>query len=68
MESFVISIVTCTWLIDDSKFVAVVTDAVPSAVTVAVTGRSFFPALEILSPVVFNDSPVAAIFYSAVAD
>jgi len=51
-----------------SKFAATVTDAVPSAVTPAVTGRSFFPALEILSPVVFNDSPAAAIFCTAVAD
>ena len=35
------------------KVRAVVTDAVPSPVTAAVTGKSFFPALEILSPVVF---------------
>ena len=35
---------------EDSKFAAVVTDAVPSAVTPAVTGRSFCPADEMLSP------------------
>ena len=40
----------------------------PIPVTATVTGRSFWPALEIFSPVVFNFSPVAAIFCIAVAD
>ena len=57
-----IPIVACTCDIADSKFAAVVTDAVPSAVTPAVTGRSFCPAEEMLSPTVFNFSPVAANF------
>ena len=53
---------------EDSKLAAVVTDAVPRAVTPAVTGNSFCPAEEMLSPVVFNFSPAVAIFWTAVAD
>ena len=68
MESFVIPIVACTCDIADSKFAAVETAAVPSPVTPAVTGSNFWPAEEILSPTVFNFSPEAAIFCTAVAD
>ena len=39
MESFVIPIVACTCDIADSKLAAVVTDAVPKALTPAVTGN-----------------------------
>ena len=63
-----IPIVACTCDIEDSKLAAVVTDAVPKAVTPAVTGNSFCPAEEILSPVVFSFSPAVAIFWTAVAD
>ena len=68
MESLVIPIVACTCDMEDSKLAAVVTDAVPSAVTPAVTGRSFCPAEEMLSPTVFSFSPDDAIFCTAVAD
>lgn len=52
----------------DSKLAAVVTDAVPSALTPAVTGKNFCPAEEMLSPVFFNFSSADAIFCTAVAD
>ena len=41
MASFVMPMVACTCDIDDSKFAAVLTAAVPKAVTPAVTGSSF---------------------------
>ena len=68
MASLVIPIVACTCDMEDSKLAAVVTDAVPNAVTPAVTGRSFCPAEEMLSPTVFSFSPDDAIFCTAVAD
>lgn len=68
MASFVIPMVACTWLMEDSKFAAVATAAVPRPVTAAVTGSIFSPTEEMASPVVFNFSPVAEIFCKAVAE
>lgn len=54
MASFVTPIVACTCDMDDSKFAAVATAAVPRPVTAAVTGSIFCPAEEILSLIVIG--------------
>ena len=57
-----------TLLIAESKSAAVFTAAVPSPVTTPVTGSSFCPTPETLSPTACSFSPVAPIFCKAVAD
>ena len=57
-----------TLLIAESKSAAVFTAAVPSPVTTPVTGSSFWPTPETLSPTACSFSPVAPIFCKAVAD
>ena len=57
-----------TRLMPSSKSAAVLTAAVPSPVTIPVTGRNFLPTSVTFSPIVFSFSPSEAIFCKAVAD
>ena len=68
IESLVMPMVACTWLMADSKLAAVVTAAVPSPATAAVTGIIFSPIEDTLSPVLLSFSPAAAIFCNAVEE
>ena len=64
MEFFVIPIVACTWLMEDSKSAAVFTAAPPIAVTAADATDTFFPAFAMLSPAFSNFPPTSPIFVS----
>ena len=68
IESLVIPMVACTWLIEDSKLAAVVTAAVPSPATAALTGSRALPADSTLPPASLIFVPAAAIDSMATED
>ncbi len=65
MESLVIPMVACTWLMEESKSAVVFTAAVPRALTAAVTGRNFCPTPVMVLPTACSFCPAASILQSA---